>query len=90
MDNFDARDEKAEHLKNILTMMIVPIVDFPDDVKLSYRHGEQTTVIEVRVNPIDLGKVIGKQGRNVTALRVLLTCISTKNKIRAVMEVIEK
>lgn len=85
----DERDEKAESLKLILKQIIIQLVDHPDDVVLNHRHGEQTTVVEIRIHAEDVGKVIGKQGRNITALRVLLSCISTKNKLRAVMELLE-
>lgn len=61
----------------------------PDDVDVKEVVGEQTTVIELKVDKSDLGKVIGKQGRTARALRTILNAASTKLKKRSVLEIIE-
>jgi len=65
------------------------LVDNIDAVEVSEVVGEQTSVIELRVAKEDLGKVIGKQGRNVAAMRMILSAVSTKLHKRAVLEIIE-
>jgi len=47
------------------------------------------TLIEVRVAPSDMGKIIGKQGRTVRALRSLVTAVGTKRKRRLALEIVE-
>ena len=65
------------------------MVDLPDSVEVNEIVGEQTTVIELKVDKSDLGKVIGKQGRTARALRTILNAASTKLKTRSVLEIIE-
>ena len=61
----------------------------PESVNVNEVEGEQTTVIELKVDKSDLGKVIGKQGRTARALRTILNAASTKIKKRSVLEIIE-
>jgi hypothetical protein len=61
----------------------------PDRVEVNEIAGEQTTVIELKVDKSDLGKVIGKQGRTARALRTILNAASTKLRKRSVLEIIE-
>lgn len=61
----------------------------PDNVEVNEIVGEQTTVVELKVDKTDLGKVIGKQGRTARALRTILNAASTKLKKRSVLEIIE-
>lgn len=61
----------------------------PDRVEVNEIEGEQTTVIELKVDKSDLGKVIGKQGRTARALRTILNAASTKLRKRSVLEIIE-
>jgi hypothetical protein len=65
------------------------LVDEPNEVRVAEVEGERLTVIELRVAPSDLGKVIGKQGRTARAIRTILTANATKLKKRAVLEIVE-
>jgi predicted RNA-binding protein YlqC (UPF0109 family) len=65
------------------------LVDNPDQVQVSVVEGEQTTVVELRVDPEDLGKVIGKQGRTARAIRTLLGAAGTKDNQRVLLEILE-
>jgi predicted RNA-binding protein YlqC (UPF0109 family) len=64
-------------------------VDNPDEVQVKEIDGETTTVLELRVAPPDLGKVIGKQGRTARAIRTLLRAAGMKLKKRFVLEILE-
>lgn len=55
------------------------IVSNPDDVEVSLVHGRRGRTIEICVNPDDLGKVIGRRGRNATALRTVVTALGGRN-----------
>lgn len=74
--------ELVEHIAKAL-------VDDPDNVRVAEVEGERVTVIELRVAPGDLGKVIGKQGRTARAIRTILNGTATKLKKRAVLEIVE-
>lgn len=76
-------------LQKLIHSITVSLVDIPDQVEVNEIKGEQTTVIELKVDKSDLGKIIGKQGRTARALRTILNAASTKLKMRAVLEIIE-
>lgn len=76
-------------LKDLIEYVGRALVDMPDEVQVNEVEGEQTTVIELKVDKSDLGKVIGKQGRTARALRTILNAASTKIKKRSVLEIIE-
>ena len=78
-----------EELRDLIERIGKALVDLPDDVSVKEVVGEQTTVIELRVNKSDLGKIIGKEGRTARALRTILNASSTKLKKRAILEIIE-
>jgi hypothetical protein len=65
------------------------LVDHPDQVKVSEIEGEKTSVIELSVAKEDLGKVIGKQGRTASSIRVILGAVSANLGKRFILEIIE-
>jgi predicted RNA-binding protein YlqC (UPF0109 family) len=79
----------SSELKSLIEYVSKALVDLPDRVEVNEIVGEQTTVIELKVDKSDLGKVIGKQGRTARALRTILNAASTKLRKRSVLEIIE-
>ena len=77
-------------MKELVELIAKALVDNPDKVKVSQLDGEQSSIIELIVDPDDLGKVIGKQGRNAQAIRVILGAAGMKLKRRFNLELIEK
>ena len=78
-----------EELKNLIDLMARALVDAPDQVHVSAVEGEQTIVFELKVAKEDLGKIIGKEGRNARSFRTILVGASTKLGIRTVLEILE-
>ncbi len=76
-------------LQDLIHYVSKSLVDMPEHVQVNEVVGEQTTVIELKVDKTDLGKIIGKQGRTARALRTILNAASTKLKKRSVLEIIE-
>ena len=76
-------------MKLFVEFVVKALVDYPDQVEVKEVDGERVVVFELRVNPTDVGKVIGKQGRTITAIRTLLTSAAAKNGKRAMLEIIE-
>jgi uncharacterized protein len=76
-------------LKELIEFLARALVDNPDQVEVSEISGEQTIVLELRVAKEDLGKVIGKQGRTVKAMRAILSAASSKLRKRADLEILE-
>lgn len=78
-----------DELSALIETIAKSLVDLPEEVHITTMVGEQTTVIELKVAKTDLGKIIGKQGRNAQAIRTLLIAASTKLKKRTVLEILE-
>jgi predicted RNA-binding protein YlqC (UPF0109 family) len=76
-------------LKEVIEAIAKALVDFPDEVAVTEIDGEATIVLELRVAPQDLGKIIGKQGRTARAMRTLLRAAGMKLKKRFVLEILE-
>jgi len=79
----------SSELKTLIEFVSKALVDMPDQVEVNEIEGEQTTVLELKVDKSDLGKIIGKQGRTARALRTILNAASTKLRKRSVLEIIE-
>lgn len=76
-------------MKELIETIAKAIVDKPEDVVVEEVVGEKTVVVELRVASDELGKVIGKQGRTAQAMRTLLSATATRQKKRAVLEILE-
>jgi predicted RNA-binding protein YlqC (UPF0109 family) len=78
-------------MKEFIEMVVKQLVDKPDEVNVNAVEGEQQIIFELTVGEGDFGKVIGKRGRNISALRSLLFAINAKQGgKRARLDVIDK
>ncbi len=66
-------------LEEVLEHLVRGIVEHPDDVRVRERNQRTGKVLEVRVHPDDLGKVIGRSGRTATALRTVLSALGGRS-----------
>lgn len=69
-------------LQSALEHLVMGIVDHPDDVKVVAAASARGEVLEVHVNPEDLGRVIGRAGRTAKALRTLVTALADGRRVR--------
>ncbi|GAB2697862.1 RNA-binding protein [Thalassiella azotivora] len=69
-------------LAEALEHLVRGIVDNPDDVRITEKSLRRGTVLEVRVHPDDLGRVIGRSGRTAKALRTVLGAIAGNGQVR--------
>ena len=76
-------------MKELIEQIARSIVEKPDEVQVRAIEGEHAVVIELRVDRDDIGKVIGKQGRTITAMRTILNAARTQKVKRQILEVIE-
>jgi len=76
-------------VKELLEMIAKALVDNPDRVQVRAVEGEETTVLELRVHPNDLGKVIGRQGRMAESIRIILGAVGMKLRKRVTVEILE-
>ena len=77
-------------MKELLESMVKAIVDNSDDVKINETESENTTIYELRLGDGDLGKVIGKKGKNIGAIRTIISAATAKEGgKRSIIEIIE-
>lgn len=76
-------------MRELIEMIAKALVDSPDQVTVHAIEGEQSTVLELKVAPSDLGKVIGKQGRTARAIRTILGAAGMKIRRRFTLEILE-
>ena len=79
----------TDGMKDLIEHIAKALVDHPEQVKVSEVRGDNTSVIELTVAKEDMGKIIGKQGRNAVAIRTILSNASMKFRRRAILEIIE-
>ena len=65
------------------------LVDNPEDVVVTETDGRQGTVIELRVAPDDMGKVIGRQGRIAKAIRTVVKAASSKSSKKVIVDILQ-
>ena len=76
-------------MKDLLELVAKALVDYPEEVSVDEVDEDDEIVLELRVAESDIGKVIGKQGRTVRALRTLLDASGAKLGQRFHLEIIE-
>ena len=75
--------------KELVEYIAKALVDNPDQVKVNVIEGEKNAMVELRVAPEDIGKVIGKGGRIARSIRVILGVVSVKLGKRISLEIID-
>ena len=81
--------DQGGDMRALVEQIAKALVDEPDQVVVNAVDGEQVTVLELRVGPNDLGKVIGKQGRTARSIRTILGAAGMKLKKRFTLEILE-
>lgn len=76
-------------MKELVEHIAKALVDKPEEVSVNAIEGEQSVVLELRVAPSDLGKVIGRQGRTARSLRTILNAAGMKLHKRFSLEILE-
>ncbi len=76
-------------MKDLITKIVQALVDQAEEVSVNEIEGGHTTMLEVRVEKTDMGKVIGKQGMTAQAIRTFLSAASGKTRKRYILEIME-
>jgi predicted RNA-binding protein YlqC (UPF0109 family) len=77
-------------MQAFLEFVVKGLVEHPDDVTVTPVEREGTTVYELRLHPQDVGRVIGRQGMTINAIRSLLLAGSAKRGLRCTLEIVEE
>jgi uncharacterized protein len=76
-------------MKEVLEHIARSLVDEPDRVDVRQVEGERAIILELRVAPEDMGKVIGKQGRIAKAIRTVVNAAAIKENKRVMVEIVQ-
>ena len=76
-------------MKELLEYLAQALVDQPDAVAVTVIEGERSQVLQLRVDPDDMGKVIGRGGRTARALRTVMKAAATREGVSAMVEIVE-
>ena len=76
-------------MKQILETIAKALVDKPNEVQITEIDGEKTLIFELRCNAKDVGKIIGKSGKTVGAMRTILSSMAAKQGRKAMLEVVD-
>jgi predicted RNA-binding protein YlqC (UPF0109 family) len=75
--------------KDLVEYIVKSLVDNPAAVEVKVVEGEKSTILELRTAAADIGKVIGKHGRIVKAIRTVLQAVASKSDKHTVLEVLD-
>lgn len=75
-------------MRELVEYIVKNLVDFSDDVKVDQHEEERAYIIEIKVAPSDMGKVIGKQGRIAKAIRTVVKAASSKSPKKYIVEIL--
>lgn len=84
-----AEDAVREEIRLYLENLLGLLVDDKKNLSVTFWRGEQTTVFQVKINKEQLGQLIGKKGRTISAIRELMKVVTGRLKIRAIVDLQE-
>ncbi len=76
-------------MQEFLYFVLSQLVDFPDEMILTKSEGPKKTTFQLQLRKSDIGKVIGKHGQTIIAIRNLLSAAAARHGHRAVLEIVE-
>jgi hypothetical protein len=76
-------------MKEFVEYIVKNLVDNPDQVRINEVGGTQSFIVELSVEKSDIGKIIGKRGKTINALRALLMAVAARNGLRVSLEILE-
>ena len=76
-------------MKELLEVIAKNLVEHPDQVTVSEKEGDRACILELKVAPEDMGKVIGKQGRIAKAIRTVVKAAAIHDDKRIVVEIVQ-
>jgi predicted RNA-binding protein YlqC (UPF0109 family) len=77
-------------MKYFVEFVVRALVDFPDEVDIQEVDGGDSLTYYIRLNPQDIGKVIGRNGRTISAIRNIVHAAATKVEKRVQVEILEE
>lgn len=91
LDATDMADEEvlpSDNVCDLVEYMVASLVDSPDSIVIDVTDSEESSLIEVHVDPEDVGKVVGRHGRVIKSIRTLARACAARDEINAEVEVV--
>lgn len=79
---------EANEMKDLLATIVTALVSHPDMVRIDHHDQGNTVLLEVHVDPEDMGKIIGKQGKRAQAIRAIMKAKATKCDKRVIVDIV--
>lgn len=76
-------------MKDFVAYIVKNLVDNPESVRINEIGGTNTLILELTVAKADIGKIIGKQGKTINAIRTLIMAVASRNGLRVNLEILE-
>ena len=76
-------------MKELVEVIAKSLVEFPEEVVVTEKQSGKTTVLELKVAPSDMGKVIGKQGRIAKAIRSVVKAAAAKEDKKVIVDILD-
>lgn len=76
-------------MKELVEVIAKALVDLPDEVVVTEREEENSIIVELKVAPEDMGKVIGKQGRIAKAIRSVVKAAASKEDKKVIVDILQ-
>ncbi len=89
MFELENKDMDAAKDQAFLEFLVKSIVDHPDDVIVDRKVDEMGVLLSLKVNPLDMGQIVGRQGSTAKAIRSLLRIVGVKNHARINLKIVE-
>lgn len=77
-------------MQQLLEALVRPLVNHPDEINITPREQGGTVVLDVRVDPSDMGKVIGRGGRRAQAIRTVMKAQATRLRRRVIVNIVDQ
>ncbi len=82
------KEEETGKMKELVEFLVKSLADHPEEVFLNEQEAEDTVLLELKISPEDLGKIIGKNGNTINAIRTVLQAAASSHKKRVKLEVV--
>ena len=76
-------------MKELIEVIAKALVDFPDEVVVTEKETDKSIILELKVAPQDMGKVIGKQGRIAKSIRSVVKAAASKDDKKVIVEILQ-
>ncbi|WP_374029951.1 KH domain-containing protein [Bdellovibrio bacteriovorus] len=82
-----SKEELREEMRTTLETLVKKIVPYPEDIKVTYKTGEKTTIFNIDCSRRCIGYLIGSKGKTISSLRCILSAVTARRQIRSIIEI---